>query len=142
MDIVPVYSCVMHLRMAHNKDFSGEEAMGVRVEKGFFHGLADVIGDVKQNGTWPTTYVAGTTTAAEIHWHSEDVNVYVMEGQTDFLDAESGKRHQVMAGDKITVPARTLHAEGAVEGRIVYIIAVPEALAPGDFLKMRPAEEL
>lgn len=116
--------------------------MGLRIEKGFFDGLSHVLEDVKQNGTWPTTYVAGTTTAAEVHWHSEEVHVYVMEGKTDFLDADSGRRHPVMTGDKITVPARTLHAEGAVNGRIVYIIAVPEALPPEDFLKMRPADEL
>ncbi len=116
--------------------------MGIRVKKGFFHGLSDVIEDVKQNGTWPTTYVAGTTTAAEVHWHSEEVHVYVMDGKTDFLDADSSKRHPVTTGDKIIVPARTLHAEGVIEGRIVYIIAVPEALVPEDFLKMRPAEEL
>ena len=116
--------------------------MSVRIGKGFFHGLRDVMEDVKKNGTWPTTYVAGRTTAADVHWHREEVHVYVMEGETDFLDANSGKRHPVMTGDKIIVPAKALHAEGAVEGRIVYVIAVPEALAPEDFLKMRPAAEL
>ena len=116
--------------------------MGIRVEKGFFSGLQDVLEDVKQNSFWPTTYVSGVTTAADIHWHSEDVHVYVMAGETDFYDDESGKRFPVMTGDKITVPARTLHAEGEVKDRVVYLIAVPEALAPEDFLKMRPAAEL
>ena len=116
--------------------------MGLRVEKGFFNGRTDVLADIKSNKMWPTTYVSGVTTAADPHWHSEDVHVYVMEGETDFLDVESGKRHPVMAGDKITVPARTMHAEGAVHNRVVYLIAVPEPLAPDAFLKQRPADEL
>lgn len=116
--------------------------MGLRIEKGHFHGLSDVLEDIKRNNTWPTTYVSGTVDASQVHWHSEDVQIYVMEGETDFLDGESGKRHPLMKGDKLTVSARTLHAEGAVDGRAVYIIALPEALGPDDFLKQRSAEEL
>ena len=86
--------------------------------------------------------MSGEATAANVHWHSEEVHVYVMEGQTDFLDAVNGKRYPVMAGDKITVPAQALHAEGAVLDRVVHLIAVPEALAPDEFLKQREADQL
>lgn len=116
--------------------------MGIRVEKGLFNGLSGALDDIRGNRMWPTTYKAEAATAAEVHWHAEDVHVYVMEGQTDFFDAESGKRHRVMPGDKITVPARTLHAEGKVDGGIVYLIAVPEPLGPEDFLKQRKEDEL
>ncbi len=116
--------------------------MGIQIERGFFNDLNGALDDIRQHNMWPTTYKAETATAAEVHWHSEEVHAYVMEGQTDFLDVESGVKHDVKAGDKITVPARTLHAEGAVEGGIVYLIAVPMPLGPEDFLKQRKESEL
>ena len=77
-----------------------------------------------------------------MHWHSEEVHGYVVEGETFFLDGESGARHVVGPGDKIVVPARALHAEGEIGERVVYIIAVPEAMLSEEFLKRRPPEDL
>ena len=72
----------------------------------------------------------------------DEVHAYIVDGDTDFLDAETGKRTAVTTGDKIVVPARTLHAEGAVKDRVVYILALPDALPPDEFLAMRDPEEL
>jgi mannose-6-phosphate isomerase-like protein (cupin superfamily) len=116
--------------------------MPLKFEKSFFSTLGDVLEDVRKNGTWPTTYVSGPSEGMETHWHSEEVHAYIMEGETDFLDAESGERVPVSAGDKIIVPARTAHAEGPVKDRVVYLLALPEPLAPDEFLKLRPLEEL
>ncbi len=116
--------------------------MGIRVEKGLFNGLGGALDDIRKNGLWPTTYKAAEATAAEVHWHDHDVHAYVMEGETDFLDAATGKRFPVMAGDKVFVPARTLHAEGEVKNGIVYLISVPEALGPEDFLIQRDEADL
>ena len=46
------------------------------------------------------------------------------------------------AGDKIVVPARTLHAEGAVKDGVAYILALSAPLLPDEFLAMRDPEEL
>lgn len=116
--------------------------MSVQFHHGFFSSLAEVIEDVKRNGTWPTTFVSAPSPGLEPHWHSEEVHAYVMEGETDFLDAETGVRTPVSAGDKVIVPARTVHAEGPVKDRVVYILALPKALGPDDFLKMRNPEDL
>ena len=116
--------------------------MSIQVEKGCFDGLTGALDDIRKNRLWPTTYVAEEATAADIHWHSEDVAVYVMKGQTYFLDAETGKKHAVMAGDKVTGPARTLHAEGEVVDGIIYLIGLPEALLPERFLMQREPSEL
>lgn len=116
--------------------------MGIEVHKGFFEDRADVLDDVKAHGFWPTTFVSGPSPGLDVHWHSEEVHAYVMEGETSFLDGESGERHAVAAGDKIVVPPRTLHAEGEVRDRVVYIVAVPEALSPDEFLKRRAPDEL
>ena len=116
--------------------------MGLSFQHGFFGSLSDVLDDVNRNGTWPTTFVSGVSEGLSPHWHSEEVHAYIIQGETDFFDAESGARTKVGPGDKIIVPARTLHAEGAVKDKVVYLLALPSPLPPEEFLKMRPAEEL
>jgi mannose-6-phosphate isomerase-like protein (cupin superfamily) len=110
--------------------------MGIEVHSGFFRSLGEALGDIKRNGTWPTTFVSGPSPGLRAHWHAHDVHAYIMEGETDFLDGESGTRTSVRTGDKIVVPARTVHAEGAVKDRVVYLLALPEPLAPDEFLAM------
>lgn len=116
--------------------------MGIEVYSGFFHALDEVLNDVRKNGTWPTTFVSGPSPGLHAHWHAHDVHAYIMEGETDFLDEESETRTPVSAGDKIVVPARTVHAEGAVKDRVVYLLALPEPLAPDEFLTMHDRGEL
>jgi mannose-6-phosphate isomerase-like protein (cupin superfamily) len=116
--------------------------MGIDVQRQFFETRADVLDDLKATGFWPTTFVSGPSPGLEIHWHSHDVHAYVVEGHTSFLDDESGERRPVGPGDKIVVPRRTLHAEGEVTDRVVYIVAAPEALPPDEFLKLRDPDDL
>jgi quercetin dioxygenase-like cupin family protein len=116
--------------------------MPLKFQHGFFSSLEEVMEDIKRAGTWPTTFVSGPSPGLHPHWHSEEVHAYVMEGETDFLDADTGKRTPVKAGDKVIVPPRTVHAEGAVKDKVVYLLALPEALAPDEFLKMRDPEQL
>ncbi|KCZ90024.1 cupin domain-containing protein [Hyphomonas johnsonii] len=111
--------------------------MALQFFQGYFTSLSEVMDDVKRNATWPTTFVSPPSPGLEPHWHADEVHAYIMEGETDFLDVDSGIRTPVSAGDKVVVPARTLHAEGAVKDKVVYILALPEALAPDDFLKMQ-----
>jgi len=66
---------------------------------------------------------------------------YVVEGSASFLDHESDTYHKIEKGDKLTIPKGTVHAEGALQGLVVYLIAVPEPLAPAEFLKQRSPDE-
>ena len=116
--------------------------MGIEIRKQFFKHRADVLEDLEATGYWPTTFVSGPSPGLEVHWHAHDVHAYVMEGHTSFLDGESGTRHSIGPGDKIVVPPRTLHAEGEVTDRVVYILAAPEALPPDEFLKVRDPDDL
>lgn len=115
--------------------------MGISIDNQCFTTLADVLDDVRRSGTWPTTFVSGASVGLPVHWHDHDVHAYVMEGETDFLDAESGRRLPVRTGDKVVIPAGTLHAEGAVADRVVYVLAVPEPLPANAFLAMREPGE-
>lgn len=116
--------------------------MGVEVHSQCFSSLAEVLEDIRRNGAWPTTLVSGPSEGRPAHWHDHDVWAYVMEGETDFLDVASGVRIPVSAGDKVTVPAGALHAEGPVADRVVYVIAVPEPMTHDRFLKMRDQADL
>ncbi|WP_133470281.1 hypothetical protein [Paraglaciecola marina] len=116
--------------------------MALQFYSDFFKSTADVLEDVIKNDTWPTTFVSGPSEGLHVHWHLDEVHAYIMEGETDFLDAKSGIRTPVKAGDKIVVPARTLHAEGAVLKRVVYILALPQPLPPEEFLAMHEPDTL
>ena len=113
-----------------------ENMMSLRFYSEFFNSTEDVLNDVIKQGTWPTTFVSGPSEGLHEHWHADEVHAYIMEGETDFLDAKSGMRTQVKAGDKIVIPAKALHAEGAVMERVVYILALPKPLPPEEFLAM------
>lgn len=116
--------------------------MSLEFYKAFFNSTAMVLDDVKRNGTWPTTFVSGPSEGLHVHWHKDEVHAYIMEGETDFLDAKSGVRTRVETGDKIVVPSKTLHAEGAVLDRVVYILALPRPVLPDEFLAMYNPEEI
>ncbi len=116
--------------------------MGIEIHKSFFKDRSEVLDDVKGSGFWPTTFVSGPSPGLEVHWHSHEVHAYVVEGHTSFLDGESGERCSIEAGDKIIVPPRTLHAEGEVTDRVVYIIAAPEAFSADEFLKLYAPADL
>ena len=96
--------------------------------------------DVKAAGAWPTTFVSPPSDGLPVHWHAHEVACYIMEGETDFLDAESGERIAVGPGDKLVIPAGALHAEGPVKDRVVYILATPAPLGRKEFLAMQTAE--
>ena len=79
-------------------------SMGLTVEKAFFANLGDVLDDVKSNSTWPTTFVSGPSKGLPEHWHDYEVHAYVMEGETWFMDSDTGERLDVVKGDKVIIP--------------------------------------
>ena len=108
----------------------------MHIERGSFQGLAGALADISAKSLWPTTYSTDKATAADPHWHSEDVHGYVIEGAFHMYDAD-GNRHDMAAGDRFTVPARTLHAEGEIDAPVHLIIGLSEPLPPDQFLLPR-----
>ena len=115
--------------------------MALITEKGHFVGLDGALGDIRDKGLFPTTYATDQATAASLHWHSEDVFAYLIQGKVHFLDGE-GKEHWLEAGDLMTVPARTLHAEGDINEPVVMLIGLNEALPMDRFLLPHDPAEL
>ncbi len=125
-----------------NSSKTGSDGTGVQVHKHFFDAREEVLDDLKKTGFWPTTYVSEPGPPGDIHWHNLEVHGYVLEGHTWFLDADRDIRHDVASGDKIVIPARTLHAEGEITENLVYIIALPEPGPFDPFLEQLSPEDL
>ena len=115
--------------------------MSLIIEKTHFVGLTGALTDITDKGLFPTTYATDHATAADLHWHSEDVLAYLVSGKTYFLDAE-GQQHWVEPGDLVSIPARTLHAEGDINEPVVMLIGLTEALQMDRFLLPRDPAEL
>ena len=105
--------------------------MAMSVYKGFFSSREEVLDDLKKTGHWPTTYVSEASDELPLHWHALDVTGYVMTGGTYVLN-EAGERVDLEPGDKLEIPAGSLHAEGAVKETTTYIVGTEVA---GQFLE-------
>lgn len=115
--------------------------MTLIVEKAHFDGLIGALEDITAKGLFPTTYATDHATAADLHWHGEEVQVYLIQGKTYFLDAD-GLEHRAEAGDLVTVPAGTLHAEGDINEPVVMLIGLKDALPVEQYLLKHDPTEL
>ena len=115
--------------------------MSLIVEKKHFDGLSGALEKIREKGLFPTTYATEHATAGNLHWHRDDVVAYMIQGKTYFLDAD-GQEYRLEAGDLITVPARTLHAEGEINEPVVMLIGLKEAVPMDQFLLPRDPADL
>jgi uncharacterized cupin superfamily protein len=97
------------------------------VEKGAFTNKDEVMRDILSTGFWPTTFISNQSPELPVHYHTQDIIGYVMEGNTYLLD-ENAERIDIGAGDKLIFPKGAWHAEGKVEERVVYIVTLPEPI--------------
>lgn len=97
------------------------------IDKGYFSDKAEVMDDIGRTGYWPNTFISGESPELPIHRHDHDVIGYVMEGETYIVD-EDGNHIHVAAGDRMVIPKGAWHAEGAVTGRVVYIVTLGEPI--------------
>lgn len=74
------------------------------------------------------------------HWHHFDAEFYILSGSLQLTDVASGRVLDAPARSKVTVPARTLHAERSAGYSIVLGTSVT-AEEFGDPVN-RPAETL
>ena len=74
------------------------------------------------------------------HWHHFDAQFYILSGSLQLTDVASGRVLDAPAGSKVTVPARTLHAERSAGYSIVLGTSVA-AVEFGDPVN-RPSETL
>jgi len=115
--------------------------MSLIIDRKHFDGLSGALEDIRERNLFPTTYATDQATAASLHWHDEEVLAYLVKGKTYFLD-ENDNKHKLEAGDLITVPARTVHAEGDITEPVVMLIGLVEAVPMDQFLIQHEPSEL
>ncbi len=115
--------------------------MPLDIRKNFFETKDEVLEDIRKTGFWPTTFVSNESPELPVHWHEEEVHGYVLEGETYLVDGETGEHLPFGVGDKLVLPAGTLHAEGEVKRRMVYIVAMREPSNLEVLLRMRDPSE-
>ncbi len=93
------------------------------VIKRFFRTKQEAVADINTEGFWPISWIDGPGETYAAHYHRSDERLYLVEGTMDFEDVSGGCRHRLEPGDKLVLPAGTVHRTTTREGA-TYIIAV------------------
>lgn len=102
--------------------------MALELQPRFFSTREDVLADMIREGLWPATALSPPSEGLPVHSHSATLHVYVMEGETEIFDEETGRNLSVGPGDKLVIRKGTRHAEGVVKDRMVYIVGLEEPM--------------
>ena len=108
--------------------------MELRVSSRYFKDKREAIQEISDAGWWPISWRDAPGEEYEPHKHDADQTLYLVEGS---LELEvGGKTHSLHPGDKLELPAFTVHSVKAPSGA-TYIIGMPKvdllsehALAP------------
>jgi len=108
--------------------------MELRVTPHYFGDKREAIREISNAGWWPISWRDAPGEVYEPHKHDADQTLYLVQGS---LELEVGSEtHNLNPGDKLELPAFTVHSARAPSGA-TYIIGVPKvdllsehALAP------------
>ena len=114
--------------------------MPISIEKQTFNGINEVYDLLKQRQLWPVTAAHRQIEEESPHWHTQHNVIFIVEGEAQFYDGDKDVRHEISAGDIVTIPARTLHAIRA-DDPVVFVAAFDHAFPMKDFIP-HPPEEL
>ena len=108
--------------------------MELRVTRGHFTDKREAIREISEMGWWPVAWRDAPGDVYEPHKHDADQTLYLVEGSLEL--GVGGVTHRLSPGDKLELPAFTVHSAKAAGGA-VYIIGMPKvdllsehALAP------------
>ena len=102
--------------------------MPLELHRDYFATREDVLRDMIAGNLWPATALSPPSPGLPVHSHAATLHVYVMEGETEIFDAETGENLPVGAGDKLIIRKGARHAEGVVKDRMVYIVGLEEPM--------------
>jgi quercetin dioxygenase-like cupin family protein len=108
--------------------------MELKVTAGYFKDKREAIAEISDAGWWPVAWRDAPGDVYEPHKHAADQTLYVVEGQIEF--GIDGEILRLSPGDKLELPAFTVHSASAPDGA-TYIVGLPKvdllsehALAP------------
>jgi quercetin dioxygenase-like cupin family protein len=98
--------------------------MSIEVRRGIFASEAEAVAEFSGNGfaAAAKNYEAGKT---ELHRHDHDICLHVLEGEFRLGLVEEGEVRSLGPGDRLLVPAGTLHSEE--HGRLRMVVGRREA---------------
>ncbi len=97
----------------------------VTVIKRFFGSKEEAIADIKNEGFWPFAWMDKPGDSFEPHCHANDERLYLVEGSLDFEDVGTHRVFKLEPGDKLILPARTVH-RGRTDVGAKYIVSMKE----------------
>ena len=95
----------------------------VAVLKSHFQTKEEAIQEIVKIGWWPVSSRDAPGEVFEPHKHDADQVLYLVEGTMKF--EADGRVHHLEPGDKLELPAFTVHSVEVPEGA-VYIIGMPK----------------
>ena len=95
----------------------------VLVFAGHFRKEEQAIAEILEEGYRPVPWTDRPGVSYEPHRHEDDETLYIVSGSMDFTDLETGKTHELQSGDKLFLPANTLHSARTQKG-VSYIMGV------------------
>ncbi len=115
--------------------------MPLELHHNYFTTRDEVLRDMIAGQLWPATALSPPSPGLPVHAHAATLHVYVMEGETEIFDEDTGENLPVGPGDKLVIRKGTRHAEGVVKDRMVYIVGLEEAMYLEDAIGLVDAVE-
>ena len=110
----------------------------LQLEKSHFSGMKQALTEVVDMGWCPMVRKEPAGLREDLHFHMFPNWSYMITGSVTFTDGE-GNEYEAGAGDRILIPAKTLHA-GSSDVEIVFVFSTPEPIWLGDKLTFEPSE--
>lgn len=111
--------------------------MTVSIEKSHFTGRDEAVSLIQAQGKFARDGAMAAGDLEDVHWHKTSLLIYVLEGSFETLDAASGTSLMAGPGDRISIPARTLHAARCLEPA-TYVVGFESEQAAKLFRPERP----
>lgn len=113
--------------------------MPIEIERQAFAGMNEVYDKLKSRHLWPVMAVHKAIKREAFHWHRQNNHIFIVEGEAEFFDGDTGESHKLCQGDIAYIPRETLHAiEAAVP--VVFIAAFDNPMSMTEFVPYPPAE--
>ena len=97
--------------------------MELKVTTGHFTDKREAIREISEAGWWPISWRDAPGDVSDAHKHDADQTLYLVEGQIEF--GVNGETIQLHPGDKLELPAFTIHTAAAPRGA-TYIVGMPK----------------
>ena len=97
--------------------------MELKVSTGYFTDKREAIREISEAGWWPVSWRDAPGDVYEPHKHDADQTLYMVEGQLEI--GVDGRTVRLSPGDKLELPAFTVHSASTPEGA-TYIVGMPK----------------